>query len=364
MKRVIIVPQLKIAMRYTDWWADLFFDELKNRLGGSTGWQVVMLEGSNSSKKKGTASSTVATVSSLEKFQQAMVEHELKMITSLKNMDLEPTDILVCLDVCTPGLIASFLQNIQRNKRPATMGFCHGSSFNTGDMYHGSRQVFDLACMSVFNRILVATNYHADKLTYAGVDHCKIRVSNAFPDNPYYLNSPLLPRTTNRFSDKNPVNNVAIVDRFGQKRNNALIKEFTDFANQKGIPYQLHDLYGVYDTWEKYIDFLSCCHYMLVTTCEETYGYQVRDALFAGVIPICPASLSFPEVLNPVCLYEKPTLDCILNTMSESMNFIQNNDLEKHKLVDIFTRSPGCVESFFTNVATEIVILSTEARPL
>lgn len=350
--RIIIVPQLKIAMRYTEWWADLFYKELCNRFRPA-GWGVILLEGNNTGKKK----ESKLTVQTLEEFQNAMVEHELKLIENLKATKLTNNDIIVCLDACTPGLVASYLQNINIAYRPKTLGFCHGSSFNTNDMYKSSRWAFDLACLSMFDRLVVATEYHAEKLIWAGVN-TNISVANGLPDNPFYAES-MIPKCAP--GGRNNPNWVAIVDRLGQKRNDKLLEEFGRCTKH---PYSLFDLYGKHKTWKEYAEALSNHTFMLITTSEETYGYQVRDALNTGVIPICPDRCCFREVIHPCCIYKEDTVDSILEAMKCSTDYLLNNDLEKFPLTETLTPDSTAVESFFTSLQASIIGLAVSNYPV
>jgi len=356
--RIIIVPQLKIAMRYTEWWADLFYKELCNRFCPA-GWGVILLEGGNKGKKK----ESKLTVQTLEEFQYSMVEHELKLIEELKATKLHREDIILCLDACTPGIVASYLQNINVAYRPKTIGFCHGSSFNTNDMYKSSRWAFDLACLTMFDLLVVATQYHAEKLIWAGVN-TNIIVCHGLPDNPFYTETWARTKFANATRDGKfgiatsediKGYQVAIVDRYGQKRNAELLSNFEHSTKHS---MSVREIYGQHHKWIDYADALSDCDYMLITTSEETYGYQVRDALHTGVIPICPDRCCFREVVHSCCIYKVDTVDSILDTMHNAREFILNNNLEKFPLTEILTTVNSAVESFFTDLQASIIGLA------
>jgi hypothetical protein len=45
----------------------------------------------------------------------------------------------------------------------------------------------------------------------------------------------------------------------------------------------------------------------LITAREETFGYQVVDAILSGCIPVAPNAFSYPELLPPHLLYNNLT---------------------------------------------------------
>ncbi len=56
--------------------------------------------------------------------------------------------------------------------------------------------------------------------------------------------------------------------------------------------------------WEGYYEFLCASRIMLITAREETFGYQVVDAVMAGCVPIAPNKFSYPELLPKQYLYD------------------------------------------------------------
>ena len=60
------------------------------------------------------------------------------------------------------------------------------------------------------------------------------------------------------------------------------------------------------NTWEEYYDFLAESKYMITSAKEETFGYQVMDAILADCIPFAPNKFSYPELLPQELLYDSP----------------------------------------------------------
>lgn len=316
---IIIVPQLKIAMRYTEWWPEDFKNGISDKFRyhrSGKAFTVTLLNGLNKR-----ASQKPEKFASLFDMQSNMVKHELLLVHELQRFLLQPSDIVICLDACTPGIVAGYLRNLHRSKRPLLLGFCHGSSFNTGDMYDESRHDFDLTCLSTFDVIFVATEYHKRKLrnayetTYEHRATPQIISLGALPDMPFYKDKSVMRTTVGETllgTSVEPVRKVAIIDRYGQKRNDKLIADVIQLGKGK---YEFFDIYGQSESWAKYFSALACYLFVLVTTQEETYGYQIRDALHAGVIPICPQRFSFPELLRHICLYKDDNAREIIDKM-------------------------------------------------
>jgi hypothetical protein len=56
-------------------------------------------------------------------------------------------------------------------------------------------------------------------------------------------------------------------------------------------------------TWEEYFKFLSQSTVLLISSHEDTFGYQIVDAIMNGCIPIAPNRCSYPELLPREYLY-------------------------------------------------------------
>ncbi len=56
-------------------------------------------------------------------------------------------------------------------------------------------------------------------------------------------------------------------------------------------------------SWEEYFTFLSESKILLITSYEDTFGYQIVDAIMNGCVPIAPNRCAYPELLPKEYLY-------------------------------------------------------------
>ena len=278
--RIVICPALPIKMRYTEWWPKLFTEKITEVAGGS--YDVICAP-------YGLGNICDGKFESNDTFFKRLCEWDWMIIKFLLALNLRNEDIVLLLDCTTSGLLSAMFQTYKPCK---VVGFCHGTSFNTLDIFPPTRQSFDGSCLEALDLVLVASRYHLGKLSDTPYS-CDLSNMMALPDNPHLDNigvvKPMMERP----------NRVCIVDRdCEQKRNKKVIAEV-----QK--TFQVEDIHGKYDTWEDYYRALSNdFRFMLVTTNEETYGYQVHDALRCGCIPIVPHKFSFPETVPAQYMYD------------------------------------------------------------
>jgi hypothetical protein len=66
-------------------------------------------------------------------------------------------------------------------------------------------------------------------------------------------------------------------------------------------------------TWAEYYKNIAESKIMLISAREETFGYQVVDAVINNCIPLAPRNYSYPELLPDKYLYrdEKELMDKI-----------------------------------------------------
>lgn len=340
MKNIIIIPMLPIAMRYSDWWNRRFQDELQ-KLMAPRGFNVVCpfvpLKG-------------YSEFSSSEQFMAHQLDFEMDWLNYLHHQVLNKDDIVLVLDCATPGLIGSYLHT----RKPCKfVGFCHGTSFNALDIFPMSRRPFDAAVLSAFDKVLVASQYHKGKL----LDMCdtEIVVHNmgGLPDiqlNPAFLNNICKP-----FSQREAA--IAIVDRpTAQKRDMSLLMKVADHLLKhpiNGVTYHVDDIHGKATSWEEYFKLLASYRFILVTAQEETYGYQVHDAMQVGTFPIAPLNmLSYYESIPPECQYvvdgtEKHTHRNIVSTITSVVK-----DVTNHRFTHpVKAENEEAVMKFFPNLA-------------
>lgn len=284
-KRLFVIPQMPITLRYTSWWPQVFEAEL------SSFFDYEMTPLNRSYKIL-----PIQSFGNTDGFMKAMINWEAINVAELASLPTTKDDIILCLDGCTPGLVATYLQT----HRPCrTVCVCHGSSFNSHDIFPVSRQLFDRVALNTFDNVIVASHYHAHKLVMNGVDNKRIVVTGGLPVNPYYST------IKKQAYPYNGRPRVAIIDRPGdQKRSQFLLEaiknhpdlDVVDFFSPDRKPHQ---------SFTEYLTELSSFSHVLVTAREETYGYQIRDAVAMGVIPICPREYCYPEFVPNMFLYNR-----------------------------------------------------------
>jgi hypothetical protein len=219
------------------------------------------------------------------------LDYELCQIRTYLDLTLEDENVLLLCDLSFPGLFASVLYH----KRPSRcFTICHGTSRNKHDYFadcRSSKWSVEGGHSELFEGVFVATEYHRRKL---GWSNCHVV---SFP----------LPRIS-ELGDLHPSivrayrpSRIVSVARPGlQKVNLEVEQEIEEMTGSRIV--RFHETGG--RTWSDYYSFLRDADFLLVSSREETYGYQVIDALSVGTVPIAPRALSYPELLPARCLYE------------------------------------------------------------
>lgn len=264
-RRLILVPQYPTPLRYQEWW---IADFVKNF---SLYFDVLVLNPSvEVSKSKG---------SNFAPIIQA-VEYEMEQIRQYMQIEIKDDDILLLNDLSFPGL---FSQVLLHKKPKKCYAFCHATSKNRYDYFAPVRHVkypIEKSQAKLFDTVFVASQYHAKKL---GWDNIKV------VGLPFYPFS-----TTEKFAKQYDI--ISVARKGIQKRTKKLEKLVESHFNVKIYTPEVK-------TWAEYFRALNQSKILLVTSKEETYGYQVIDALQNNCIPIAPNSFSFPELLSKNYLY-------------------------------------------------------------
>jgi hypothetical protein len=58
------------------------------------------------------------------------------------------------------------------------------------------------------------------------------------------------------------------------------------------------------NTWEEYFENLRSSKFLLISAQEDTFGYQIVDAVTNNCIPLARNALSYPELLPREYLYD------------------------------------------------------------
>ena len=271
MSRIIFVPQYPTPMRYQEWW----YDEMPFKLR-QAGFDVEVL-GDYWVKQFRNVESDPKMFSPIN----TAINFEAEQIKQYMNMNLYTDDILFLADLSFPG----FFANVLYHKNPSrSYAFCHATSINTYDYFEDvsySKFLVERAHAKVFEKIFVGSYYHRDKIEFP---NCEV----------VYL--PIPPLKTFR-SKKKKYDIVSASRPTKQKVDMGLEMAVENKFNTKIIRKK-------FDTWEKYYKFLSQSKILLVTSHEDTFGYQLVDAALNDCIPIARKALAYPEILPSTYLYE------------------------------------------------------------
>lgn len=285
--RLILVPQYPAKLRYQEWW----FEEFPKRLSKAFKEVIVLGHQCIHERPLGSGFSPI---------NQA-IEFECKQVKQYMELDLRIDDVLLLNDLSFPGIFA----NVLFHQRPVSCyAICHATSRNKYDYFMHDRKIkypIEKSIAALFDKVFVATEYHKNKLGWDNIEVIGL------PDPP----PELMKTPDDRLCGFRPINT-------GYFSRNSIQK-----VNQKILRYlKKHHQYAIIhfneSTWEGYYHRLKKCKIVLITSKEETYGYQVVDAIKCGAIVLAPNSCSYPELLPKKYLYSSKEelldmLDCYLN---------------------------------------------------
>lgn len=273
MPRLILCLQPPVKLRYQEWW----YEELPKQYRRYFDEVEVVGPDWRSSPDKGQFAPW-----------KLSIEYELRQIEQLLELELRPDDRLLLCDISFPGVLVHLLLH----KRPAKcFAICHATSRNRFDYFSRVRRVkwkIESAVSKLFDKVFVATEYHADKLRWPNL------AVVGLPLPPWYNSLEALGTARHRMvvTASRPVR---------QKRNMKLEKLLS-----KRLGVRVESSAGFVSTWGEYLRFLQESDVLLVTASEETFGYQIVDAISAGCVPIAPRKLSYPELLPDDYLFSSP----------------------------------------------------------
>jgi len=265
MARLILVQQYPTPLRYQEWWFNKFPEEFKGYFD-----EIIPL-GSTYIRKK-------APPSQFAPIENA-IQWEMQQMDHYMRLRLQKDDILLLCDLSFPGLFSSVLIH----KRPERCyAICHATSKNKYDYFEkvrGIKYPMEKATSKLFDKVIVASEYHKEKLGWNN-----IRVV-PFPMPPVHV-----------VQEKKKTHLFVSVARPGIQKEN---QSYLGRLSKLGVDIERPNC----TTWTEYYNFLSESRILLITSKEETYGYQVVDAIMCGCTPIAPNKYSYPELLGKEFLY-------------------------------------------------------------
>ncbi len=267
MSRIIFIPQYPTSMRYQEWWINEFPKQFTK-----FGFDVYTLGDEKIKVKRGNT----------EMFSPInnAIEFECSQIDEYMKLELRDDDIMFIADLSFPGIF----MNALFHKRPSKVfSFCHATSINKFDYFEPVREYkypTETIHAKMCDKVFVGSKYHKNKLNWSNtiVTYLPFPPFKAFPNEE---------KTIDIISASRPT---------PQKVDLELEKEVEKkFGKIKRMECE---------TWEHYYKFLGQSKILLITSHEDTFGYQIVDAILNGCIPIARNSLAYPEILSSEYLYD------------------------------------------------------------
>lgn len=265
--RLIIVAQYPTKLRYQEWWWEEFPKQFLNYFD-----EVLVLG----------KFFCFGVFGSKELFApiKLSIEFEALQIQEFMDLQLREEDVLLLNDLSFPG----FFANVLFHKKPSKcFAICHATSLNAYDYFEKvrySKYPVEKGISKLFDKIIVGSKYHKEKLGWSNINVLPL------PDPSVLI--PQIPKKRNLL--------VSVARKVPQKRN-IVLEEFIESMFEKITSPNSK-------TWMEYYTYLSVSKIMLITSKEETFGYQVIDAIMSGCIPIAPNQFSYPELLPREYLYD------------------------------------------------------------
>jgi hypothetical protein len=314
--RIIFVPQYPTPMRYQQWWLTEFPKEFEKAgfevliLGKSYYEMICKIVENMDEDEPNIVKGNFAPL-------ETAVSFECKQISQYMNIELRDDDILFLADISFPGLFG----NILFHKRPKRcFAYCHATSINKLDYFEkdkGAKFPIESSHACLMDTVFVGSNYHEDKL---------------FWSNTLVTRLPYPPLET--FHSERKENLIVSASRPTAQ------KVDIDMECRLEEKFKYPIVREAHNSWEDYYKFLSKSKILLITSFEDTFGYQIVDAILNGCIPLAPTRCAYPEILPSDYLYNDE--DELISMIDYTIN---NDDVPAPELL--------CheeMENFYSNI--------------
>jgi len=291
--RIILVPQYPTPIRYQEWW----FTELPKQFQ-RLGHEVIVL-GKHYYHIMEHDRGVLSNFSPINK----AIDLESIQIEEYLSLEIKSDDVLFVADLSFPGIFCNVLFH---KKCPKMFAFCHATSINKYDYFSKDREYkfpIELAHSQMFDKVFVGSFYHQDKLKM------KNTVVTYLPFPPMKFDT-VNTKEYNIMSASRP--NPQKVDIHLEA---AVESKYGEIV--RPISY----------SWNQYFNNLQKSRVLLITSFEDTFGYQIVDAVINGCIPIARNSLAYPELLPKEYLYD--TKDELFDLIDKALD----GSLEVPKLI-------------------------------
>lgn len=275
--RLIFVPQYPTKLRYPEWWITKFPEQFQKYFD-----EVIVL-GSSILKEFEDEHRDKEMFSSIDN----SILFECEQIKEYLNLKKKEDDILFLADLSFAGIFSNVLYHYPVKKMYA---FCHATSLNYLDYFQNvrlSKWLTEAGHARMFEKVFIGSKYHEEKLRNTG--YFKNTVVTYLPKPPFLNMFELLQRETK-------IHNIVSASRPTSQK--------VDLEIENSI----EEIFGKIErteanNWFSYYRTLAQSKVLICTSKEETFGYQIVDAILSGCIPICPNKLSYPELLSTDYLY-------------------------------------------------------------
>lgn len=312
--RVIFIPQFPSSMRYQEWWYTEIPFQLRN---AGLDVHVVGKEYIENTFLDKCTSDMFAPI------KQA-IEFEAQQIHEYMNLDLNHNDVLFWADTSFPGIFGHVLFH----KRPDKIfGFCHATSLNHYDYFEPVRPYkypIENSLGIMFDSIFVGSRYHKAKLGWR---------------NAKVLYLPFPPMQDNFFKNVNKHTEIISVSRV------SIQKVDLELETKVENNFNLTINRPISNSWNDYFYNLATSKILLITAREDTFGYQIVDAILNGCIPLARNDFAYPELLPKEYLYNNE------DELMEKIEYYLSGD--NYKLVPQLLCEEG-MNNFYQNLIEEI----------
>lgn len=306
VERLVFVPQYPAKMRYQEWWYWYLPREFISKFD-----EVVVITGYIDDNKR----SRPDMFSPIDE----AIEFELEQVRQFKDsygVYFNENDYLFVADISFSGIFPSILYYKRMNN---AFVFCHATSKNRYDYFadvRRSKWLVEKGYSKLFKKVFVATEYHKEKLGW---------------NNTVVVGVPKPPYPTFKEDKEYDILFAGRMSR--QKFNSRIWREL----KRRGYNVKMQ----LFDSWEEYYKGLSKAKVVLSMSKEETFGYQILEAVMNNSIPIAPRAYSYPELLDDKYLYS--SLDELIEKLDY---FIEHYDEVPRIKEDMMEK----VENWFDNV--------------
>ena len=273
VERLFFVPQYPTRMRYQEWWY------WKVPQGFSEYFDEVVVVSPMIEEDKRADNWMFSPIDETIEFEAMQIKEYLKQ-------DIKDNDFVFFADISFAGIVPQ-ITYLKRNGKK--FGFAHATSLNRYDYFapvRAGKWLQEQGIIRIFDKIFVASRYHKFKLLnkLGSKYHNKIQVVG-LPKPPF--------RT---YKEKKEYDVLFASRRTKQKFSEHIWEMLKDYGLDMRI--KLHN------TWEEYYKGLSRAKVVLMMSKEETYGYQVVEAVMNNSVVVAPNRFSFPELLPREYLYD------------------------------------------------------------